>query len=248
MKLFGLIGYPLSHSFSAGYFAKKFEKENITDCEYKNFPLENIMLFKQLLSENANLHGLNVTIPYKEQVIPYLTSIDPVAEAIGAVNVIKFSKNSHEVKLTGYNSDVYGFSSSIQPYIKEYHKYALVLGSGGASKAVIYALKTMGMDVLTVSRNPQGAEQISYSNLDNAQMQRSLVIVNTTPLGMYPKTDACPDIPYQMLTNKHILFDAVYNPAETLFLQKGKAHGAFTMNGLEMLHLQAEKAWVIWNE
>lgn len=244
--LYGLIGYPLSHSFSKGYFAKKFEKEGIKDSFYDSFPLENIDLFPQLLAENPNFNGINVTIPYKQQVIPFLDELDKNAAAIGAVNTIKFQDG----KLIGFNTDVYGFEQSLLPIINQkYDKKttlkSLVLGTGGAAKAIFYILKKNHLNPTFVSRTPK-PNQLTYSDLDKNIIDESQIIINTTPLGMSPKIDTCPDLPYELLTNNHILYDLVYNPEITLFLQKGKEQGATIKNGLEMLHLQAEKAWEIW--
>lgn len=248
IKLYGLIGYPLSHSFSKGYFAKKFEKEGITDCFYDNFPLENIDLFPQLLVANPNFVGLNVTIPYKQQVIPFLDELDESAAAIGAVNTIKFQDG----KLIGFNTDVYGFEQSLLPIInKKYSKKeqlkSLVLGTGGAAKAIFYILKKNNLNPIYVSRTSK-PNQFTYSDLDENIIEKYQIIINTTPLGMSPKVDTCPDLPYELLTENHVLYDLVYNPEVTLFLQKGLEQGATIKNGLEMLHLQAEKAWEIWQK
>jgi shikimate dehydrogenase len=247
MNIYGLIGYPLGHSFSAGYFAKKFEKENIENSEYKNFPIENIELLNSIVSKTEGLKGLNVTIPYKQQVIPFLTAISDDAQTIGAVNTIKIETVGGRKTLKGFNTDVYGFQQSLQPHLKNFHNKALVLGSGGASKAVEFVLNKLSIEYVIVSRNPSGEGQIAYTDLTQELIQSHLLVINTTPMGMYPKVDTCPEIPYNLLTKKHILFDLVYNPEETLFMKKGKEKGAFTLNGLEMLHLQAEKAWEIWN-
>jgi shikimate dehydrogenase len=249
-KLYGLIGYPLSHSFSKGYFTKKFEKAGITDCFYDNFPLENIDLLPQLIATNPNLAGLNVTIPYKQQVIPFLDELHESAAAVGAVNTIKFQDG----KLIGFNTDVYGFEQSLLPIInKKYdQKYdkktplkSLVLGTGGAAKAIFYILKKNNLNPTYVSRTKK-QNQLIYSHLDKAIIDENQIIINTTPLGMSPKIDTCPDLPYELLTENHILYDLVYNPEVTLFLEKGLQQGATVKNGLEMLHLQAEKAWEIW--
>lgn len=247
MKQYGLIGYPLGHSFSVGYFNEKFKSEQI-DAEYLNFEIPSIDLFKEVVEEHPNLCGLNVTIPYKQQVIPFLNELDPRAAAIGAVNVIKVIRQPKgKVKLVGYNSDVIGFSQSIEPLLTANHTHALVLGTGGASKAVFHGLKSLGVQPVYVSRTKR-ENILCYNDLTPEVMARYTVIVNTSPVGMYPKVDQCPDIPYNLLTSNHLLYDLIYNPDETLFLKKGKAHGAVTKNGLEMLLLQAFAAWSIWNE
>lgn len=247
MKRFGLIGYPLGHSFSRNYFNHKFATEKI-DAEYVNFEIPSIHDFKKIVDEDPNIYGLNVTIPYKQQIIPFLDELDSAAEEIGAVNVIKFVRESDKnVKLVGYNSDVIGFMQSIKPMIKSYHKKALILGTGGASKAVIYGLKKLGVDSVFVSRTKKD-DMLTYDELTSEVMHTHTVIVNCSPVGMFPKTDACPAIPYEYLTDKHLLFDLVYNPEETLFMKKGAKQGATTKNGFEMLHLQAIGAWNIWNK
>ncbi len=247
MRCFGLIGFPLSHSFSKKYFTEKFEREGITDCRYDNFPIEHIGLLKPLISDNPDLSGLNVTIPYKEQVMTVLDEIDPEAAEIGAVNTIRISRHERTTWLKGFNTDVYGFRESITPFIQKRPYNAFILGTGGSSKAVAFVLNKMGMNVKFVSRNPRHENHISYKDLPKLIGQPA-VIVNASPAGMYPQIDNCPDIPYDQLTSDHILFDLVYNPPETLFLSKGKARGATIINGLQMLHLQAERSWEIWNE
>ena len=264
MRVFGLIGYPLSHSFSQKYFTEKFQRENIHDAEYKLFPLEDISELPLLLKEQPQLRGLNVTIPYKEAVLPYLHELDETAEAVGAVNCIKINVETQESrnvessftpgsrilthKLTGYNTDVHGFRQSIKPFLEMHHERALILGTGGASKAVHYVLKQIGIDCHFVSREPAGREKhFSYEQLNQYVMQAFPLIINTTPLGMYPGVDQFPPLPYEHITSSHLLYDLVYNPAETEFLKLGKAKGATTINGLSMLHQQAEKAWEIWS-
>lgn len=242
MKIYGLIGYPLSHSFSKGFFKEKFEKEHISGCLYDNFPIPGISEFPSLLEEHPQLHGLNVTIPYKEVVIPFLDDLSKAAAQIGAVNCIRF----HNGKKTGYNTDVIGFTKSLQPLLQSHHQHALVLGTGGAAKAIMYALEQLGITYTVVSRQPVNGA-VSYESLDQQAMNTHTLIVNTTPLGMYPKTDTFPEIPYQYLTSRHLLYDLVYNPAETAFLQRGAAQGATIKNGHEMLILQAEASWDIWN-
>ncbi|MCC6582464.1 MAG: shikimate dehydrogenase [Chitinophagales bacterium] len=242
MRQFGLIGYPLSHSFSKGYFTEKFQKENIYDCQYDVFPLESIEDFVDLCEQHKNLAGLNVTIPYKEKIIPFLDELNNEAAAIGAVNTIKFING----KKIGYNSDCYGFEMSLRPLLKSYHTDALIMGTGGASKAVEYVLKKLGIEFQYVSRN-KTEKSISYHELNEGIVSRSLVIINCTPIGMYPNVQNSPDIPYNFITDKHLLYDLIYNPEETQFLNEGKQCGAQTKNGLEMLYLQAEKSWEIWN-
>lgn len=247
MKVFGLIGYPLGHSFSKGFFAEKFKNENIKNCVYNNYPIESIQQFRQLIDENPDFAGLNVTIPYKEQVIPFLDAINPEAKEIGAVNTIKIQDTPSGKKLTGYNTDVYGFETSLQPMLQDYHKKALILGTGGASKAIKYILTKLGISFISASIEELQENEIRYSDITKELIGECLLIINATPLGTFPKVDTCPDIPYEFITSKHVLFDLVYNPEETLFLKKGKEQGANGKNGLQMLHLQAEKAWEIWN-
>jgi len=246
MKGFGLIGYPLSHSFSRKYFNDKFRKEQITGYYYENFPLTSIDGLPGLISGRPELAGLNVTIPYKEKILPFLHHIDNDAAAIGAVNTIKIFREASGYYIEGYNTDAYGFYNSISPYLKEYHRGALILGTGGSSKAVAYALKKNNIKVIFVSRKPYHDNHISYEGLTENILKEHQIIVNATPMGMFPEVSSFPDIPYNQLTEKHILFDLVYNPSETLFLKKGKNAGAVVINGLDMLHLQAERSWEIW--
>lgn len=247
MKLYGLLGYPLGHSFSAKYFAEKFAKEGI-DATYKNFEFAEVADAVAYLLQQDDLQGFNVTIPHKQAIMPYLNGLSAEAEAIGAVNVVCVKRDADgTVRLLGCNSDVVGFSNSIQPLLRPMlHSKALVLGTGGASKAVMYGLRKLGVEPIYVSRTPKEG-QLTYNDLTPEVMRDYKVIVNCTPLGMYPKVDACPDIPYQYLTPDHLLYDLVYNPLETLFMKRGAAQGAVVKNGLEMLHLQAEAAWVDWN-
>ena len=247
MQKYGLIGYPLKHSFSIGYFNEKFKAEDI-DAEYVNFEIPRIEDFKKIIEENPNLCGLNVTIPYKEQVIPYLDELDKDTAKIGAVNVIKIIRQKGKAKLVGYNSDIIGFTQSIQPLLQPHHKHALLLGTGGASKAVYHGLANLGIESTFVSRTKKDATFLTYEELTPEIMQEYTIIVNCTPVGMYPKVDFCPDIPYDLLTPNHLLYDLLYNPNETLFMKKGEAKGAVTKNGLEMLLLQAFAAWEIWNK
>lgn len=243
---FGLLGKSLSHSFSKSYFEEKFKKENLIDFTYSNFDVEDLDSLYQLIDNNA-INGLNVTIPYKEKVIPLLNDIDPVAKEIGAVNCIKISKENNQLFLKGYNTDYYGFGQSIKPFLEPIHQKALILGTGGASKAIYYALKNIGVDVYFVTTGEKkAANYFHYSELNEHILNAFKLIVNCTPLGMSPKTEGIPDIPYQYLTPQHLLYDVIYNPETTLFLQKGKEKGAITINGLNMLKLQADKAWEIW--
>ncbi len=242
-KSYGLIGYPLSHSFSKKYFTEKFEKENISDAEYHAFPIEKIELLPQLIKDNPSLQGLSVTIPYKESVIPFLDELDATAKKIGAVNCIKIS----EGKLIGYNTDAFGFRQSIKPFLESHHERALILGTGGASKAVEYVLKEIGIDCFFVTRNKTAENQFTYDEVNENMLKAFKLIVNATPLGMFPNVDACPPIPYQFITSSHLLYDLVYNPAETEFLKRGKSKGSAIVNGFSMLQHQAEEAWRIWN-
>lgn len=247
MQKYGLIGYPLKHSFSIGFFNEKFRSENI-DAEYVNFEIPEIKDFKEVIEENPNLCGLNVTIPYKEQVIPFLDELDKDTAKIGAVNVIKIIRQSKgKIKLVGYNSDIIGFTQSIEPLLQPHHKKALILGTGGASKAVYHGLKNLGIESTFVSRSKKEG-MLTYEELTPEIMAEHTVIVNCTPVGMYPKVDFCPAIPYDQLTPNHLLYDLLYNPNITLFMKKGEEHGAVTKNGLEMLLLQAFAAWDIWQK
>ncbi len=247
MKKYGLIGYPLKHSFSRGYFNEKFLSENI-DAEYVNFEIPSIDDFKKIIDNNPNLCGLNVTIPYKEQVIPFLNELDPDTAKIGAVNVIKIIRlPKGKLKLVGYNSDIIGFTQSIEPLLLPSHKKALILGTGGSSKAVYHGLANLGIESKFVSRTPQPG-MFTYEELNAEILAEHTVIVNCTPVGMFPKVDFCPEIPYEHLTPDHLLYDLLYNPNETLFMKKGKEKGAVTKNGLEMLLLQAFAAWEIWEK
>jgi shikimate dehydrogenase len=243
MKTYGLIGYPLEHSFSAKYFAGKFEQENIQDCEYRLFPIENIQEFEHL--KKQNITGLNVTIPYKEQIIPFLDELDEHAKSIGAVNVIQF-KNG---KTKGFNSDYYGFKNSLLKFLpKIFNSKALILGTGGASKAINQTLIDLAIPFKVVSRN--AGFDYTYEELKEKPeiLQEFYLIINTTPLGTYPKVEEMPDLPYQALNDNHYLYDLVYNPSETAFMKAGANLGTKTMNGLEMLIGQAEKSWEIWNQ
>ena len=245
-KLYGLLGYPLVHSFSQNYFNQKFESENI-DAEYINFEIPDVGMLMEVVAENENLNGLNVTIPYKEQVIPFLDEIDPAASEVGAVNVIKFIRGKDGLRLKGYNSDIIGFTDSIKSLLKPHHQSALVLGTGGAAKAVSYSLRKLGLEVQLVSRR-KSANTLVYEELTKNDLKTHKVIVNTTPLGMYPNVDTCPDIPYRYLTSQHLCYDLIYNPDETLFLKNSRLAGAQEKNGLEMLLLQAFASYSIWNQ
>ena len=245
-KLYGLLGYPLVHSFSQNYFNQKFESENI-DAEYINFEIPDVGMLMEVVAENENLNGLNVTIPYKEQVIPFLDEIDSAASEVGAVNVIKFIRGKDGLRLKGYNSDIIGFTDSIKSLLKPHHQSALVLGTGGAAKAVSYSLRKLGLEVQLVSRR-KSANTLVYEELTKNDLKNHKVIVNTTPLGMYPNVDTCPDIPYRYLTSQHLCYDLIYNPDETLFLKNSRLAGAQVKNGLEMLLLQAFASYSIWNQ
>jgi len=246
MQKYGLIGYPLKHSFSINYFNEKFKSEGI-DAEYVNFEIPSIKDLPEVIEKNPNLNGLNVTIPYKELILPFLDDIDPDAKAIGAVNVVKIIRQKGKAKLKGYNSDIIGFTQSIEPLLNEHHKKALILGTGGASKAIFRGLKNLGIECLFVSRTPDKG-MITYEEITPKIITEYTIIVNCTPVGMYPKVDFCPNIPYEELTTKHLLYDLLYNPDVTLFMKKGEQQGCTTKNGLEMLLLQAFAGWEIWNK
>ncbi|MBC8053551.1 MAG: shikimate dehydrogenase [Sphingobacteriaceae bacterium] len=257
MKKFGLIGFPLGHSFSKIYFTEKFEREGLTDYKYELFPLENISDVQELITANPDLCGLNVTIPHKIGIMFYLDKVTPEAKAIDAVNCIRIINQkpvesfftgeftSMKVRLEGHNTDAYGFEESLKPLLKKHHNKALILGNGGAARAVAFVLDKLDIDFKIVSRKAS-RKQIKYSQLNAAIMREHTVIINTTPLGMSPDISTCPDIPYDLITDRHLLYDLVYNPAETEFMKRGKEKGAGVKNGEEMLHLQAEKAWEIW--
>ena len=245
-KIYGLIGYPLTHSFSKGFFNQKFLAEGI-NAEYINFEIPDIGDFMEIVAEHPNLAGMNVTIPYKEQVIPYLDDMDAVARRIGAVNVIKFvkGKSDNDFRLIGYNSDVIGFTDSIRPMLKPCHRRALVLGTGGAAKAVAAGLEMLGIGVQLVSRTRREGV-IAYDDITPEIMAAHKVVVNTTPLGMYPHVDECPNIPYELIDSDFLCYDLLYNPERTLFMRKAAAQGAEVKNGLEMLLLQAFVSWDVW--
>jgi shikimate dehydrogenase len=246
MRKFGLIGYPLGHSFSKKYFTEKFVNESIPDCVYENYPLSEISQLIQLIQNDNQLCGLNVTIPYKSVVFKFLDSISPEAEEIGSVNVVKILRDKGNIKLVGFNSDVTGIKDTLFPYFNRI-RTAIVLGTGGSSRSVCYVLKTHGIDVLQVSRT-QKPGLLTYSSLNKTILAQSQLIVNTTPVGMFPDVDSKPDIDYSVLGENHILFDLVYNPVVTSFLKEGVKQGAATVGGLKMLHSQAEKSWNIWND
>lgn len=246
MKTFGLIGKTLSHSFSKSHFERKFKAENL-DYQYLNFELDNINEFPNILKNNPEICGLNITIPYKQQITKFLDEIDKEAKFIGAVNTIKFHRTSAGTSLIGYNTDALGFEYALKPHLKKHHQKALILGTGGVSKAVKFVLKKYGISVLDVSRRPLKVYQMSYGLLNKEIIEDYLIIINTTPLGMHPNSKTFPEIPYEFIGKNHLLFDLVYNPAETLFLKKGKANGAQIINGLQMFYYQAEQSWKIWN-
>ncbi|MGD0711364.1 MAG: shikimate dehydrogenase [Bacteroidales bacterium] len=248
MNTYGLIGYPLTHSFSAQYFSEKFFREGIRDSRFELFPIDNINKFPALVNDIRDLKGLSVTIPYKQSVIPFLTSLDDIANEVGAVNAIKIIRGE-DVRLTGYNTDVFGFEESLKPLLRNVHTKALILGTGGAAKAIAFVLKKLGIDFLCVSRNKANSTSvITYDELNRDIILSHTLIINTTPAGMFPHIDQSPAIPYHFLTKEHLLFDLVYNPTETVFMKRGIEKGAAVTNGLQMLYLQAERSWQIWNK
>ena len=243
MKKYGLIGKNISYSFSEKYFSEKFAREGISDCSYRIFDIQDIENVKDILAD-SDICGLNVTIPYKVEIMSLLDEISDEARQKGAVNTVKVSPDGH---LSGYNSDVYGFRQALAPFLESRHQRALILGTGGASKAVAYVLNGLGIDYFFVSREKRGESRfLTYSELTQAHVKSCPLIVNTTPLGTFPRTDTCPDIPYGSLGPDNLLFDLVYNPQETLFMKKGRENGASVSNGLTMLALQAEKSWELW--
>ena len=245
MDKYGLIGYPLGHSFSVSYFNQKFADEGI-NAKYINFEIPTIESLLEVLGANPELKGLNVTIPYKEKVIEYLDHLSPEARAIGAVNVIRVMRDGGKVKLKGFNSDVIGFTQSIEPMLEDYHKKALILGTGGASKAVSYGLRSIGLETVYVSRYEK-PDTVCYRDITPDVVREYNVIVNCTPLGMFPKTEECPPLPYEAMDDHNLLYDLIYNPDETLFMKRGAEYGAQVKNGLEMLLLQAFASWEFWN-
>lgn len=246
MRTFGLIGYPLSHSFSKKFFTEKFENEKIEACKYELFPMADAREMMDLIDSNSSLCGLNVTIPHKLNVMPFLNELDGAAEEIGAVNCIAINRDAEQPVLKGYNTDAYGFETSLKPLLEKHHTKALIFGDGGAAKAVRYVLGKLGIPYLVVVRNP-APNAILYSAITAEILNEYKLLIDTTPLGMLPNLDSFPPIPYQFLTPEHLAYDLVYNPEETAFLTKAKEKGSKIKNGLEMLHLQAERSWEIWN-
>ena len=248
MKTFGLIGYPLGHSFSKKFFTEKFEKEGLADYQYVNFEIDSIAKFPSIFDDFDNICGLNCTIPYKQQIMTFLDDIDEETQQVGAVNTIKPIHTKDGLRLKGFNTDIIGFERSLKPMLSKKHTKALILGTGGASKAVKHVLNKLGINFISASIEDELFEnEIRYSEIDSEMLQERLIIINATPLGTYPKIDTCPDIPYECLTSDHVLFDLVYNPDVTLFMKNGLEKGAKAKNGLEMLHGQAIAAWEIWN-
>ena len=240
---FGLVGKDISYSFSRGYFTKKFADLGLEDHSYENFDFQAIEEIQDVLDNNSDIKGMNVTIPYKQEVMPFLTELDPEAEKIGAVNTIQFSKNG----LKGFNTDAYGFKNAMAPFLKPHHTKALILGTGGASKAVAYVLGELGISYVFVSRNP-GKNKISYDQVTEEVLKEHTILVNCTPLGTHPNIEQRPALPYEFITDQHFLFDLIYNPEKTAFLAAGEAKGAQISNGLRMLELQADRSWEIWQE
>ncbi|MEX0980613.1 MAG: shikimate dehydrogenase [Bacteroidales bacterium] len=246
MRKYGLIGYPLGHSFSKEYFAEKFSREKIDEAVYDNYPIEDIAKFEPLYKGDPDLKGLNVTIPYKEQIIPYLDVLSEDARDIGAVNTVCLCTKTGRLVKVGHNTDVPGFRKSLLEQLNATPQQAIVLGTGGSSKAVVCVLEEMGVEVIRVSSSGQKGA-IGYGDLAEKLVKNAKLIVNTTPLGMHPEMEGFPDIPYDALTTDHLLFDLVYNPAVTRFMQMGRNRGASAVNGRDMLVYQAEEAWEIWN-
>ena len=246
MKKYGLLGYPLTHSFSKRFFTEKFEKESI-GSSYENFEIDTIGKFPDVVKNNPEIVGFNVTIPYKEQVIRFLDELSDPAREIGAVNTIRVKRNGSNIYLKGFNTDTYGFENSLSPLLKDYHKKALILGTGGASKALKYVLDKLGINYISASIEELKEKEIRYEDIDKEMMKERLLIINATPLGTYPKVDTFPNIPYEYITKKHLLFDLVYNPEVTQFMAKGLAQGATVKNGYDMLLGQAQKSYEIWN-
>ncbi|HMJ46276.1 MAG TPA: hypothetical protein VK498_03060 [Ferruginibacter sp.] len=242
MKAYGIIGYPLTHSFSKKYFTEKFLREGITDCVYEIYSISSIHEIKDIIAQTPQLRGLNITIPYKQSVFQLLNSTENIPDGLNACNCIRFIDG----KMVGYNTDITGFERSLLPLLQHYHTKALILGDGGAAKAVKFVLKKLNIAYKVVSRKINSSA-LAYKDLDEELLKEHLLIINTTPLGTFPNTNECPDLSYQFLTSRHFLFDLVYNPAETLFLKKGAAQGAVVKNGYEMLEIQAEESWRIWN-
>lgn len=246
-RLYGLIGYPLGHSWSKDYFERKFSDEHIHDAAYALFPLKNISEIPEVIESNTDLAGFNVTVPHKIDIIPFLHRLHPLAQQTGAVNTVKIDRSRDKFTLHGYNTDVFGFETSVKPLLKHHHTHAIILGTGGAARAAAWVLNKLFINCVCISRNPQMKSQLAYSDIDKDLLTQYKLIVNATRLGMFPDVDSIPPLPYQYLTPDHLLFDMVYNPEETRFLAGGRKYGATVKNGLEMLQLQAEKAWEIWN-
>jgi shikimate dehydrogenase len=246
MKKYGLIGFPLTHSFSKRFFTEKFEKENV-DAKYQNFEIEDISWFPEVVRNNPELVGLNVTIPHKQAVIHFLNELDEAAEKVGAVNTVKISRKKERIYLKGFNTDTWGFETSLKPLLKKYHEKALILGTGGASKAIKYVLNKLGIDFISASIEELQKNEIRYEDIGKKILEERLLIINATPLGTYPKVETFPPIPYKFLTKNHLLLDLVYNPEVTQFMEKGKEKGAVVKNGYEMLVQQALKSYEIWN-
>lgn len=247
-RIYGLIGFPLTHSFSQKFFTGYFEKEGFSNCEYRNFPIENPTDLRKLIGETPDLCGLNVTIPHKINVMELLDEIDDNARLIGSVNTIKVERKDGKILLTGFNTDEVGFSMALKPLLRSHHFNALILGNGGSSKTVQFVLKKLGISFKIITRNPKNTNEIKYENLSADFIRFHPLIINTTPVGMFPDVNQAPGIPYEGITNEHLLFDLIYNPEESLFLKNGKQKGAQISNGLTMLHQQALAAWEIWNK
>ncbi|REJ83504.1 MAG: shikimate dehydrogenase [Bacteroidetes bacterium] len=248
MKKYGLFGYPLEHSYSKKFFTEKFMREDRDDCVFENYESKDIYDLKKIIHENPNLMGLNITLPFKQDVIPMLDQLDDISQKIGAVNTIRILRQDHgKFELHGFNTDAWGFELAIRPILRPHHRRALILGTGGSAKAVSFVFRKLNIEHFFVTRE-ESRFHYSYADLNQNAMKAFQVIVNTTPLGMYPDIDSCPNIPYEFLTHKNLCFDLIYNPAQTKFLERSKEAGAFIHNGFRMLRLQAEKSWEIWNE
>jgi shikimate dehydrogenase len=249
VRQFGLIGYPLTHSFSQRYFTEKFLSESIADAAYELFPLANIQDLPELIDAHEQLVGLNVTIPHKESVIPLLDELDATAREIGAVNTIKIIRDTNKTRLIGFNTDVFGFLKSLKPFLTLHHDRALIIGTGGGAAAVAFGLKSLGIQVLFTGRKPNSVKQpyLPITHVSPELLKHYKLAVNTTPLGMFPHAEGFPDIPYSAMSGEHLVFDLVYNPESTAFMQKASDFGATALNGYDMLRYQAEKAWEIWN-
>ena len=243
MRVFGIIGYPLDHSFSQKYFTEKFQREEISDCTYEAFPIKNIKELEQLFKQQPHLEGLNITIPYKQAVLSFLDDSTNIPFGLNACNCIRVI----DEKLVGYNTDVIGFERSLSSQLNDHHKRALILGNGGAAEAVKFVLQRLNINYKIVSRAIHKDAELTYADLDETTIKENLLIINTTPLGTFPAVDGYPEIPYEYLTSQHLLYDLVYNPEKTLFLKKGEERGATIKNGYEMLVIQAEESWDIWN-